>query len=533
VRFRAKIFLAIILPATLLVATSVAATIVRIRTRLETAVQAELDRSGSELEAILAEQFEQLKLWRKSFETPRFDAAITDAVESGEVATLKERLRDEFLVVKEPDFYEARGKKDAVLLRKSPVHSCTKECAHAVQPWMKDEKKKEVLTEFDGEPFLAVKVEPDKGLFVLGTRFRRFLEKLHKDFRVDLALLKDRQVVYSSLKEWSPSSGTEGSINVAGQRFLASRRTVPNSELNLVLLMYNVSAFDAEQARTLGFGAAGIAVAILIAALVSSFVSRGVSQPVERLVDATRKIAAGDYAVKVDVSGRDEIGRLAEAFNEMTVGLRKRQEIMEKTLSRDVAEEFLKGGTERGGERRVITIVFMDVRGYTSGTEGMDPADVVVMLNELMDLLASAIERHGGLVNKFLGDGLMAMFGAPKLLEDHAFHAVQAGIEMQKQMERWNHRRTARGLASFYSGIGINTGEVVCGKVGGRSRLEYTLIGEEVNLASRICGKAAPRQVLITKQTRDKLGDRVQVKELEPVVVKGLSYPIKIFEALG
>ena len=127
----------------------------------------------------------------------------------------------------------------------------------------------------------------------------------------------------------------------------------------------------------------------------------------------------------------------------------------------------------------------------------------------------------------------MAMFGAPKPLENHALRAVQAGVEMQKQMERWNHRRIARGLTSFYSGIGINTGQVVCGKVGGRSRLEYTLIGEEVNLASRICGKAAPRQVLITKQTRDQLGDQVQVKALDPVVVKGLSYPIKIFEALG
>jgi class 3 adenylate cyclase len=533
VKFRAKIFLAIILPAALLVAAAVAATMIRIRSRLESAAQAELDRSGSELEAVLAEQFEQLKLWRKSFETPRFDAAITDAVESGEVGTLKDRLRDEFLVVKEPDFYEARGKKDEVLLRKSPVHVCTKDCVHPVQPWMKDERKKEVLTEFDGEPFLAVKVEPDKGLFVLGTHFRRFLKKLSDDFRVDLALMKDQQVIYSSLKEWNPALGTEGSVQVGARRFLASRRKVANSELNVVLLMYDVSAYDAEQARTLGLGAAGIAVAVLIAALVSSFISRGVSHPVERLVDATHKIASGDYAVEVEVSGRDEIGRLALAFNEMTIGLRKRQEIMEKTLSRDVAEEFLKGGTERGGERRVITVVFMDIRGYTSGTEGMDPSDVVVMLNELMDLLASAIERHGGLVNKFLGDGLMAMFGAPKLLENHALHAVQAGIEMQKQMERWNHRRTARGLASFYSGIGINTGEVVCGKVGGRSRLEYTLIGEEVNLASRICGKAAPRQVLITKQTRDRLGDRIQVKELEPVVVKGLSYPIKIFEAIA
>jgi adenylate cyclase len=278
-------------------------------------------------------------------------------------------------------------------------------------------------------------------------------------------------------------------------------------------------------------GVGGLLVALLIASLVSVLVSRGISKPVELLVDAAHKIAAGDYKVKVEVGTADEIGRLAGAFNEMTVGLRKRQEIMEKTLSPDVAEEFLKG-TDRRPDRRILTIVFMDIRGYTSGTEGMDPGDVVVLLNELMDLLSTAIVRNGGIVNKFLGDGLMAMFGAPKPLEGHALKAVRAGLEMQKWMERWNDRRIARGLPSFYSGIGINTGLAMCGRVGAQDRMEYTLIGEEVNLASRICGKAAPKQVLITKQTYDQVKDQVKCRELEPVSVKGLSYPIKVYEVL-
>ncbi len=265
--------------------------------------------------------------------------------------------------------------------------------------------------------------------------------------------------------------------------------------------------------------------------MVSVIVSRGVSRPVEQLVEAARLIAAGDYKVKVEVGTRDEIGRLGSAFNEMTEGLRKRSEIMDKTLGPDVAEEFLKG-TDRRPERRVVTIVFMDIRGYTSGTEGMDPADVVVMLNELMDLLSSAIVRNGGIVNKFLGDGLMAMFGAPKPLDGHALKAVRAGLEMQKWMARWNDRRIARGLPSFFSGIGINTGQAMCGKVGAQERMEYTLIGEEVNLASRICGKAAPKQVLVTKATWDLVKEECKGRELEPVVVKGLSYPIKIWEVV-
>jgi class 3 adenylate cyclase len=533
VKFRAKIFLAILVPATLLVAAAVGSALSGINSRLEKAAGETLERATTALSGVIKEQFERLDDWKKPFQSPRFDAAITEAAESGEIAPLKERLRDEFLVTLKPDFYEARGKKDEILVRKSPVERPKGMPDPPVQPWMKDETKKAVLTAIDGEPFLAVKVEPDKGLFILGTHIRKLLDKLHRDFQLDIALSDRETVVYSSIPAWKPSMGSAGSIHIDGKRYLARSLQVPGSVLAMHVFLFDTGPYDNERSLVMGFGIGGFLVAILIGGLVSSFISRGVSRPVEQLVDAARKVATGDYGVKVDVSGRDEIGRLGEAFNEMTVGLRKRQEIMDKTLSREVAEEFLKGGTERGGERRVITIVFMDIRGYTSGTEGMDPADVVVMLNELMDLLAGAIERHGGLVNKFLGDGLMAMFGAPKVLENHALHAVEAAIEMQKQMERWNQRRTARGLHSFYSGIGINTGEVVCGKVGGRNRLEYTLIGEEVNLTSRICGKAAPRQVLITKNTRDLVRDRIQVKELEPVVVKGLSYPIKVFEALG
>ena len=103
---------------------------------------------------------------------------------------------------------------------------------------------------------------------------------------------------------------------------------------------------------------------------------------------------------------------------------------------------------------------------------------------------------------------------------------------MQKWMARWNDRRLARSLPAFFSGIGINTGQAMAGKVGAQDRMEYTLIGEEVNLASRICGKAAPKQVLVTKQTWDLVQGEMKGRELEPVIVKGLSYPIKIYEVL-
>jgi class 3 adenylate cyclase len=523
VRFRAKIFLAILLPSSALVAAAVATALANLTARYEETAQDQLARTRTAFEGTLAQQLEQLKSLSKSFEGPRFDAAITEAVLSGDVVSLKQQLEYQFqLVGQVPGFYELRDSKDKVLLRRGPGGTA----AGPAQRW-KDSSK--ALTEFDGKPFLAIRVEHEKGSLVVGNLLEPTLDKLTDSFGIRLALVGPSGIVYPAKPEWSPAMGTEGTIYVGKRRYLATQGVPPFSELTHVVLMADMSKVDSDRRGALFMGAGGLLVALLVASLVSVLVSRGISKPVEQLVAAAHKIAAGDYKVKVDVASSDEIGRLGGAFNDMTDGLRKRQEIMEKTLSPDVAEEFLKG-TNRRPERRIVTIVFMDIRGYTSGTEGMDPADVVVLLNELMDLLSGAIVRNGGIVNKFLGDGLMAMFGAPKPLEGHALKAVKAGLEMQKWMARWNDRRMARGLPSFYSGIGINTGLAMCGRVGAEDRMEYTLIGEEVNLASRICGKAAPKQVLITKQTYDQIQGQVNARELEPVSVKGLSYPIKVFE---
>jgi len=526
VKFRAKIFLAILLPSSALVAAAVIAAVSTITARAEDLAQDQLGRTRKAFESTLEEQLDQLKNLSKSFKGARFDAAITEAVLSGDVVTLRKELEYQFdLVGQVPNFYELRDTKDKVILRKSldgPGHP------GPVEKWRDPEK---ALTEFDGKPFLAVRFEHEKGTLVIGNLLTPTLNRMKDSFGIELALMGASGIVYTSQKEWTPALGSEGTIFIGRERYLAARSAPAFSQLGFVTFLASMKEVDTQRFYVVIIGLGGLLVALLVASLVSIQVSRGMSRPIELLVDASHKIAAGDYKVKVEVGTKDEIGRLASAFNDMTDGLRKRQEIMDKTLSRDVAEEFLKG-TDRRPDRRVVTIVFMDIRGYTSGTEGMDPGDVVVMLNELMDLLSGAIVRNGGIVNKFLGDGLMAMFGAPKPLEGHALRAVRAGLEMQKWMARWNDRRIARGLPAFFSGIGINTGIAMCGKVGAQDRMEYTLIGEEVNLASRICGKAAPRQVLVTKQTWDMVKDEMKGRELEPVNVKGLSYPIKVFEVL-
>jgi class 3 adenylate cyclase len=525
VRFRAKIFLAILLPSSALVAAAVGAALAEITERYEDSAQKQLSRTKLSFEGTMKEQLAQLTTLTKAVEGARFDLAISEAVETKDVKRVRQQMDYLFqLVGFVPDFYELRDEQDKVILRKS--------ADPAAVPGPAPKWTNAMLTQFDGRPMLAVRFDKfERGTLVVGKDARPTLKNLEDSFGIHLALVGPSDFVYTLLDGWTPRLGTSGTVRVGGKRYLAITGEPSFSDLVPVVFIHDMSPVDQARRSALLMGLGGLAVALLVASLVSVLVSRGISRPVELLVDAAHKIAAGDYKVRVDVGTADEIGRLAGAFNEMTDGLRKRQEIMDKTLSKDVAEEFLKG-TDRRPDRRIVTIVFMDIRGYTSGTEGMDPGDVVVLLNELMDLLSGAIVRNGGIVNKFLGDGLMAMFGAPKPLDGHALKAVNAGLEMQKWMARWNDRRIARGLPSFYSGIGINTGVAMCGRVGAQDRMEYTLIGEEVNLASRICGKAAPKQVLITKQTYDQVKEQVKCRELEPVSVKGLSYPIKVYEVL-
>jgi class 3 adenylate cyclase len=529
VRFRTKIFLAVLVPACALVAAAAAAAVGGIRWRSERDAREELRRTRSAVEHVLAQTLEKLKSLSKPLSNPRFGAAIRAALEGGDKDLLTKQIEAQLESLHmSPDLLEVRGPEGQLLLRQSSTHArCPPGCAHPLPGWALETPT--ALTEIDGEPYAAQVVVHDDGLLVFGIRLEKDLRKLVGDFAVQVILRSGENTVYASLKEWRPEAGRSDDVYVAGRRYLAISGTY--STLSSVILLRSMDAADRDKRVTLAVAGGALLAAVLAATLVSLKISRGVSRPVEALVGAARQVGEGDFTVKVAIPGRDEMARLGDAFNEMTGGLLKRQEIMEKTLSRDVAEELLKG-VELGGDRRELTVLFMDIRGFTSATEGMDPAEVVAMLNGMMDRLAEAVHGNGGIVNKYLGDGLMAVFGAPKPLERHALAAVRAGLEMQRRMDAWNAERLERDLPTLQIGIGINTGIAVGGKVGSRRRLEYTVIGEEVNLASRVCGKAAPGQVLITGKTCRQVRDQAKVRELEPVEVKGLSYAVQVFEVL-
>lgn len=533
-RFRTKLFLAILLPAVALVAGAVGALLWGIG-------RATAEASAGDFERMRLAVGDLVRGFRKDleddvpvFRVRRFRQIVKEAFDTKDDAELTKAVNYELEASRRRADYVAFVRESAELwLRRFGTHRCAKDCRHPEETkWLLD--RPESIFVAEGTPVLARSIlfEDEGGFIIIGRDLGKELGRLSKVLRIELAFLRGDRVLYRSIPGWDPASKRSGSVEIEGSRYLVGSATVPDLGEVVLLLLRSTAAEDELRRFALAAGSWGLVAAAVVAGLVSILVARGTSKPVERLVEATRKVAAGDYTATSGIGGTGELGRLGAAFDEMTQGLRKRRDIMEKTLSRDVAEELMKG-LERGGEQREVTIVFMDIRGFTSSTQGVDPGEVVTMLNDMMDQLTDAIHRHGGNVNKYLGDGLMAMFGAPKLLEDHALHAARAGLEMQAELKAWNERRVARGLPSFHTGIGINTGVVVCGQVGSKERLEYTLIGEEVNLASRICGKALPRQVLATKATVDRFQGRLGVKELDPVQVKGISYPVKVYEVTG
>lgn len=267
-----------------------------------------------------------------------------------------------------------------------------------------------------------------------------------------------------------------------------------------------LAAFDRIR-RSLAFGAAG---ALLLAVLAGTVLARGLAGPIRTLVRATVRVGRGEYDTRVPEESEDEVGQLARAFNEMTEGLALKEQyrgVLDKVVSPDVAAELMRGELTLGGESREVTVLFADIRGFTAITEGMPPQGVIALLNETMAALGNAVERAGGVVDKYVGDEIMAVFGAPLVQRDHARRAVRAALDIQEAMGALGEDRVARGAASVAVGVGLHTGEAVAGNMGSPSRLNYTVVGESVNLASRLFSAAGPGEILTSGVTRGRLAE--------------------------
>ena len=201
----------------------------------------------------------------------------------------------------------------------------------------------------------------------------------------------------------------------------------------------------------------------------------------------------------------------------------------------EVVEDALKRGLKLGGEEREVTLLFSDIRNFTTLSERLPPNEVVGLLNDYFAEMVDVVSRHGGTLNKFLGDGILAIFGAPVSYGNDAERAVMTALEMMERLEQFNRKQGEAGRAELCIGVGINTGEVVVGNVGSTERMEYTVIGDAVNLASRLeaLNKEMETNILISHSTYQQVKEVVQVKKLKSVKVKGKEKSVWVYEVVG
>jgi len=290
--------------------------------------------------------------------------------------------------------------------------------------------------------------------------------------------------------------------------------------------------------RSVIVGAAGLtAVVGLVVALV---LARGIANPLVHLSRMVERVREGDYSSQVAVTSKDEVGTLQDTFNLMVMGLEERERMRDlfgRAVSPEVAELFLGGEVELGGEVRQVTVLFSDIRGFTSLSEPLPPAQVITFVNEWLDEMHAAIQGVGGIVHKLAGDSIMALFGAPVASPNSAHMALQAALRMRARLETLNERRRARGDVPLRIGVGINTGPVVAGGVGSEDRLEYTVLGDAVNVTARLesLTKDFPEyDILISDGTLQALPDPDQVEKVDlgEVKVKGKTEPVRVFAVL-
>ena len=280
-----------------------------------------------------------------------------------------------------------------------------------------------------------------------------------------------------------------------------------------------------------------LGIVIVVAFLIVYFFSKTITVPILDLVGATRKIEQGDYSVNIAPTTRDEIGRLTHSFASMAGGLAERERIkdaMVKFVNKQVAELALKGEIKLGGEEKEVAVFFSDLRGFTAMSEGMTPEEVVGYLNEYFTGMVDCVNKTHGIVDKFIGDAVMAHWGAFGSVGNDTENAINGALMMRRSIIEFNERGAGeRPFAKM--GCGINTGPVVSGQIGSEERFEFTVIGDAVNLASRIeaLNKPFGTDVLISQDSYDKVKDIFKVEAMPSIKVKGKTEPQVIYAVIG
>jgi adenylate cyclase len=321
-----------------------------------------------------------------------------------------------------------------------------------------------------------------------------------------------------------------------GKAYIGAFQKLALSGLGMVSVIDEDTAFAAVyhiQNRNLWI----MAIVLVISFLVVYFFSKTISVPIIDLVGATRQIEEGDYGISIEPMSGDEVGSLTHSFRQMAVGLGEREKLkdgMLRFVNKKVMEMTIAGTLKLGGESKDAAIFFSDLRGFTAMSETMTPEDVVAFLNEYFTGMVACVNQTHGEVDKFIGDAVMAHWGALESHGNDCENAINAAILMRKAIIAFNERGAGnRPIAKM--GCGINFGPVVAGMLGSEEKLSYTVIGDAVNLASRIesLNKPLGTDILISQDAYERVPGIFKVEQMPSITVKGKSEPQVLYAVVG
>ncbi|WP_160148355.1 adenylate/guanylate cyclase domain-containing protein [[Leptolyngbya] sp. PCC 7376] len=264
---------------------------------------------------------------------------------------------------------------------------------------------------------------------------------------------------------------------------------------------------------------------------------RTVVEPVMALKKASQAVMMGDLTTRINLKRADEFGPLIDEFNQMVAELEEKQYLRDmfgRHVGQGIAQQILQSNPELVGTEQNLTVMFTDIRNFTARSAISRPSDIVLLLNRFLNIMVEIVEQdHHGMVNQLLGDGFMALFGVGDTASNHAEQAVNAAQDMMRGLERLNQELIAEGIQPLQIGIGLHTGLAIAGSIGSPQRMEYTAVGDTVNVASRVesLTKVVGKPLVFSGTTKAALPKKFEsrLEALEPQMVKGKSEPIEIY----
>jgi adenylate cyclase len=336
----------------------------------------------------------------------------------------------------------------------------------------------------------------------------------------------------SSTWEWQPLTGGKREMVMSFIRPVIFQ----NITAGYALVTFSQSGMTQSKRRAVQAITGATLLIIALSIAMSFAMGRRITQPIDKLVSASRAIGNGEYTFRFKERRKDELGLLMVAFNEMAEGMLEKSQVksaLSRYVSPGVARQILSNLDDVGlsGKRIEGSVLFADISGFTSISEKTKAEELVNMLNRYFTLITCACSMNHGIVDKYMGDGVMLVFGAPEEDKDHAFHAISCALLMQKLITHENSQREATGLFPVQFRVGINTGSMLAGNMGSHERMEYTVVGDTVNLASRLCGITNSGQIVISREmyARDDVTGRVLAGEYQSIRLRGISQPVSTY----